>query len=225
MIRTIPIRAVGALLLLLMAAPTVGHTQSAAQYNRAAQAMQICASAMGATIPECAQLRGAVGAPVVSAGDTAAVANMVSGLFGRPAAPAPIAPALPATVPSGGGFLGMAAQAFSAAPQPAAPPPGSADYYGAAANATYLAGLNYRACVARVGATNQAGVQGCIAQMAAASTGTPAPGFTPPPAAPALPAGFPGSSVPAGFPQPGAAATAAALAPAAASAFSSLIGR
>ncbi|WP_296597260.1 hypothetical protein [Phenylobacterium sp.] len=39
--------------------------QTADQYNRAAQAIQMCSSAMGAMIPECARLRGR---PVVGAG-------------------------------------------------------------------------------------------------------------------------------------------------------------
>ena len=53
------IAATAAFALSLPAAPV--QAQSAAQYNRASQALQICASAMGAGIPECAKLRGQFG--------------------------------------------------------------------------------------------------------------------------------------------------------------------
>lgn len=46
-------------LLLLFAEPA--QAQTAEQYNRASQALQICASSTGALIPECAQLRGRMG--------------------------------------------------------------------------------------------------------------------------------------------------------------------
>lgn len=44
---------------LLLAA--AAHAQTAADYNRASQAIQICASPMGATLPECAKLKGGLG--------------------------------------------------------------------------------------------------------------------------------------------------------------------
>ena len=54
-------------LALLLSAPSA-HAQSAEQYNRASQAIQLCSSAMGATIPECAKLRGTYGAPTLGGG-------------------------------------------------------------------------------------------------------------------------------------------------------------
>lgn len=47
------------------------QAQSAEQYNRAAQAIQICSSGMGAMVPECAKLRGGLGMSVVSPQDAA----------------------------------------------------------------------------------------------------------------------------------------------------------
>ena len=52
---------------LLLSAPSA-HAQSAEQYNRASQAIQLCSSAQGALIPECAKLRGAYGAPTLGGG-------------------------------------------------------------------------------------------------------------------------------------------------------------
>ena len=52
---------------LLLSAPSA-QAQTADQYNRASQAIQICSSAMGATIPECAKLRGTYGAPTLGGG-------------------------------------------------------------------------------------------------------------------------------------------------------------
>lgn len=42
------------------------QAQTADQYNRASQAIQMCSSGMGAMIPECAKLRGGLGMSVVS---------------------------------------------------------------------------------------------------------------------------------------------------------------
>ncbi|TAJ74101.1 MAG: hypothetical protein EPO51_02725 [Phenylobacterium sp.] len=56
--------AVAGLVLALPSAPA--RAQSAEQYNRAAQAIQICSSGMGAMVPECAKLRGGLGMSVVS---------------------------------------------------------------------------------------------------------------------------------------------------------------
>jgi hypothetical protein len=42
------------------------QAQSAEQYNRASQAIQICGSAMGAMVPECAKFRGGMGMSVVT---------------------------------------------------------------------------------------------------------------------------------------------------------------
>lgn len=197
---------------LLIGAPAGAQAQSAAQYNRAAQAMQICGSAAGAMIPECAQLRGAFGAAPAPAGTANALSGLVGGGGGNAATAA--------------GLLGMAAQAFAAqrapaAPQPAPPAAGfpamrAGDYNTAAAMATHSAAQTYQACVMRVGATNSAGVQGCIAQLQAASMGGAPVGFPG--------AGFPGQA-PVGFPgAPQQQAAPAALAPAAMSAFSAMLG-
>lgn len=195
---------------LLIGAPAGAQAQSAAQYNRAAQAMQICGSAAGAMIPECAQLRGAFGAAPAPAG----TANALSGLVGGGGNAATAA-----------GLLGMAAQAFAAqrapaAPQPAPPAAGfpamrAGDYNTAAAMATHSAAQAYQACVMRVGATNSAGVQGCIAQLQAASMGGAPVGY---PAA-----GFPGQA-PVGFPGVPQQPAAPALGSAAANAFSAMLG-
>lgn len=196
----ISMRAVIALSLLI-GAPTVAQAQTAAQYNRAAQAIQLCASPAGALVPECAQLRGGlVAAPAPGA------ANVLPGLLsgggsGKAAAAA--------------GLLGMATQALAAQRPPTSPQPAPAptaasfpamhtgDYYTATALATQNAAQAYQACVMRVGPANAAGVQGCIAQLGAASTGGASVGFP-------------------GVTQPAPAAT--ALGSAAASAFSAMLG-
>lgn len=188
----------GAAILLtsLSAAPLAAHAQSAAEYNRAAQAIQLCSSSMGALVPECANLRGALTGGLAGGLAPPAAANPYAGGGSTSAVAA--------------GLLGMATQAFSAAraaPIPA-PAPAATDYYTATALATQNATQAYHACVARVGAANAAGVQGCIAQLQAASGGTPAP------------VAFPGQAA-MGFPGQGAAAPASA---AAISAFSALLG-
>lgn len=60
--------------------------QSAEQYNRAAQAMQICGSSTGALIPECAKFRGSLGMSVVSPQDAASALGQL-GLRGNGATP------------------------------------------------------------------------------------------------------------------------------------------
>jgi hypothetical protein len=57
--------AVAAVTVLSMPAATA-QAQSAEQYNRATQAIQICGSAMGAMVPECAKFRGGLGMSVVT---------------------------------------------------------------------------------------------------------------------------------------------------------------
>jgi len=64
---------------LLLSAPSA-HAQSAEQYNRASQAIQLCSSAQGALIPECAKLRGAYGAPTLSGGGGSGGLGALSGL-------------------------------------------------------------------------------------------------------------------------------------------------
>jgi hypothetical protein len=188
---------------LLIGAPAVTQAQTAAQYNRAAQAIQLCASSAGAMVPECAQLRGGlVAAP------TPGAANALSGLLGGGGSGKAAAAA---------GLLGMATQALAAQRPPASPQPAptpaptaagfpamhTGDYYTATALATQSAAQAYQACVMRVGPANAAGVQGCIAQLGAASTGGASTGFP-------------------GVAQPAPAAT--ALGSAAASAFSAMLG-
>ncbi len=146
-----------AALSMLIVAPTA-QAQTAADYNRASQAMQICASPMGATIAECAQLRGAVGG---------SPANALSGVLGGGSGGKAAAAA---------GLLGFAAQAVAARQaKAAAAPPAAPVQFGS--NVTTAAVVSdgqtpaqaYKACVARVGVGNQAGMAGCVAQLNAAS--------------------------------------------------------
>lgn len=58
---------------------TAAEAQTADQYNRAAQAIQICSSGMGAMVPECAKLRGGLGMSVVSPQDAAAAVGQLRG--------------------------------------------------------------------------------------------------------------------------------------------------
>ncbi len=183
----------GALALAVL--PAAAPAQTAYDLNRANQAMQICASPMGATIPECAQLRGMVGAPALPAASA-------GGLFGAAAqafAGARAAPAVPA---------------YGSPGYPAAPVD-SQQYYVNSANATHNAALDYQACIQRVGPANPAGVQGCIAQLSAASGGSVA--------APAA-SGFPGAVAANGFPSGAAAGVNPAIGQAAASILSALVG-
>ena len=53
--------------------------QTADQYNRATQAIQMCSSGMGAMIPECAKLRGGLGMSVVSPQDAASALGVAGG--------------------------------------------------------------------------------------------------------------------------------------------------
>jgi hypothetical protein len=87
------------------------HAQSAEQYNRASQAIQICSSAQGALIPECAKLRGTYGAPTLSGGGSGLGA--LGGLGGGKAGAA-------------AGILGAVMGAANRAQTQAAPPVGPA---------------------------------------------------------------------------------------------------
>ena len=136
-------------LALLLSAPSA-HAQSAEQYNRASQAIQLCSSPQGALIPECAKLRGAYGAPTLGGGGGGGGLGALSGLG------------------SLGGFKGMGSagkaagianllgsamsQARSAAPAQAAAP---------AAN-TSMIQQAITDCV-RNAAGNNAMIQGCLA--------------------------------------------------------------
>ncbi len=86
---------------LLLAAPAA-YAQTAADYNRASQAIQICASPMGATLPECARLKSGLGlgggAPLgqggLGGGKAGAAAGILGTLMGaanKGAAPATVA--------------------------------------------------------------------------------------------------------------------------------------
>ncbi len=84
---------------LLLPAPA-SHAQTADQYNRASQAIQICSSAQGALIPECAKLRGQFGSGLSgglggggTAGKAAGMAGLLGSVMGSGSAPAALAPA------------------------------------------------------------------------------------------------------------------------------------
>ena len=143
--------------LLLLSAPSA-HAQSAEQYNRASQAIQLCSSPQGALIPECAKLRGAYGAPTLGGGGSGLGA--LGGLGGFKG------------MGSAGKAAGIAnllgsvmSQARSAAPAQAAP----------AAGATSMMQQAITDCV-RNAAGNSAMIQGCLA---IATGGTPVPMMPP----------------------------------------------
>ena len=143
--------------LLLLSAPSA-HAQSAEQYNRASQAIQLCSSPQGALIPECAKLRGAYGAPTLGGGGSGLGA--LGGLGGFKG------------MGSAGKAAGIAnllgsvmSQARSAAPAQAAP----------AAGATSMMQQAITDCV-RNAAGNSAMIQGCLA---IATGGAPVPAMVP----------------------------------------------
>ena len=129
---------------ILMYAPAA-QAQSAEQYNRASQAIQLCSSPQGALIPDCAKLRGAYGAPTLGGGGSGLGALGGLGGFkgmGSAGKAAGIA-----------NLLGSAlSQARSAAPAQAAP----------VAGATSMIQQAITDCV-RNAAGNSAMIQGCLA--------------------------------------------------------------
>ena len=157
---------------------TPAAAQSAADDNRANQALQICASPMGASIPECGKVRSqfGVGAPVGGGSSAAGIAGILGSAMGaaqRPAAAPSMAPAAggvnPAAVQQAIAIcvrnaagdpaviqkcLAIASAAPAATPRPAyAPTPGqvvtpSLMAGDTAARATHQAGVGYQACVA-----------------------------------------------------------------------------
>ena len=137
------------------------QAQTAAQYNRASQAIQICSSAQGAFIPECAKLRGQFG------GASAAAPSGLGGFGGYGGGKAGAA----------AGILGAVMGAANRAQPQAAPayaPPAISPQALQEAIAT---------CV-RTAAGNAAVIQGCLT---IANRGAAPP--PPPPAyAPAAPA-------------------------------------
>lgn len=137
------------------------RAQSAEQYNRATQAMQICGSSTGALIPECAKFRGSLGMTVVSPQDTAAALGQL-GLRGN-GAPA----GLGGSGQAGGiasllGAAMTAAQSRQAPPAAASPPPANPAAIQQAVSA----------CVRGAGG-NAAVIQTCL-QIGAAGPTTPA---------------------------------------------------
>ena len=124
------------------------QAQTAEQYNRASQAIQICSSAQGAFIPECAKLRGQFGGASVGAPSGLGLGGLGGGKAGAAA-----------------GILGAVMGATNRAPPPASPayaPPAISPQVLQEAIAT---------CV-RTAAGNAAAIQGCLA---IASRGSAAP--------------------------------------------------
>ncbi len=182
------------------------QAQSAAQYNRASQAIQICSSPMGATVPECAQLRGrlsgAAGLPGPLGGFGGGKAAGIAGLLGtamsaagslqaRPSmAPAPMgnpqayasclqgAAGNPTVIQACASILGAAG---SASAQHAATPPAQymlpSDQRGQnTALGIHAAGQSYQACVA----ANPNNWQSCLSLMnGGASAAVPGAGTSP----------------------------------------------
>jgi hypothetical protein len=144
----------GALTLAVAAMPGAVQAQTAADYNRAAAAMQLCASPMGAGIAECAQLKQQLGVGGAAGGSGNAGAQaagaLLNGLANRGGGGGGLA-----------GILGAVAGQAAQAAVPAAPAVGSGDYYNQAAGATYNAAAGYQACVA----ANPTNWQSCLAQM------------------------------------------------------------
>ncbi len=131
-----------------IAAPA--HAQSAAEINRLNAAMQICNSPAGATMAECAKLRGAAaGAGIPGAG------GGIGGLLGKV---------------GGGkasGMAGLLGSAVGAVSAPKATPP--------SANRNAEIQQAIAICMQSAG-TNQAAIQSCLA---IASAGGPAPAYAP----------------------------------------------
>lgn len=165
----------GALGVLTLAPVSGAQAQTAAQYNQAAQAIQLCASPLAASIPQCAQLNGQLGlggaaaaAPGGNAGSAAA------GLLGALAASRGAA--------GGGGLMGaLGALANGAAANAATPQQVPQTAQGAQA-----AQYNYAMCIQRAGA-NVAAIQAC-SSIVAGYTGA-APAY----AGAAAPSAYPGS--------------------------------
>lgn len=159
----------------MAAAPA--QAQTAADINRLNQAMQICNSPLGASVPECAQLRGQLG---VGAGLGALLGGgqqQQQQPFGNPANAAAAQQAYVACVQR----AGVNQQMLTACNLALQTQMGAGNFAQQGANATVDAAAAYRACVAR----NPAAWQSC---MAAFGSGAPSVGNVPPPPAPARPA-------------------------------------
>lgn len=154
--------------LLLSLAAGSAHAQTAEQYNRASQAIQICSSAQGAFIPECAKLRGQFGGASVGAPSGLGLGGLGGGKAGAAA-----------------GILGAVMGAANRAPPPASPA-----YAPPAINPQVLQEA-IATCV-RTAAGNAAAIQGCLA---IASRGSAAP-MAPPSYAPPTPATAPNGQAP-----------------------------
>jgi hypothetical protein len=162
--------ALAAVIALISSAPPA-QAQTAEQYNRATQAIQLCSSGMGAMVPECAKLRGGLGMSVVSPQEAASAMGQLRGGgapglggFGGPGAAGKAA-----------GIASLLGSAMSAArSQQAAAAAPSAVNPGAIQQAIAT-------CVQNAGGNNAA-IQACL-QIANAGA-APAPGYAPPPANP-----------------------------------------
>ena len=80
--KNLTLKAIGLHAIALSLVAPAARAQTADQYNRASQAIQICSSPMGATIPECAKLRGMYGAPTLGAQPSASGLGALGGFNG-----------------------------------------------------------------------------------------------------------------------------------------------
>lgn len=143
--------------LILMASAGGGHAQTAADYNRAAAAMQLCASPAGAAIPQCAQLKQQLGA------GAGAGASQAAGVAG----------ALNALANARGGGAGGLAGVLSGLANSAA----SANTANVNSNSSAAAAqAAYAACVQKAG-LNTGAIQACssiVANWSGGATGVAA---------------------------------------------------
>jgi hypothetical protein len=159
------------------------QAQTAGQINRLNSAMQVCNSPMGATLPECAQLRGQLGAQGLGGGGNATAAVGLLGSVLSAARSAPAAPPAPAVNAAGiqravadcvqhaaGDAAAIqACLTLATAPRPASPALPTVAANQGSGMAIHAAGQSYQACVA----ANPSGWQTCLSAMTARP---PAPG-------------------------------------------------
>jgi hypothetical protein len=89
------------LVALVLATPAAA--QSAADYNRANQALQICASPMGASIPECGKVRSHFGVGAPGGGGGGSNAAGIAGILGSALGSAQRSTAAPSMAPPSAG--------------------------------------------------------------------------------------------------------------------------
>lgn len=173
------VKAVGRTLLsagalgVLTLAPTSGaQAQTAAQYNQAAAAIQMCASPLAASIPQCAQLNGqlGLGGGAAATGGNAG-ASAAAGLLGA------LAASRGATSGGGGGLMGALGALANSATANAAVPQQAPQNAGAIQMA-------FATCVQRAG-VNQAALQACNSILAGYTGAAPA---------------YPAAAAPTGYP-------------------------